>query len=245
MNTHIEVATVKARLKVLAEADEAQAITYLKSLGITGLEADNSSTGRIDFTLEGKHAYEDTVKKLTTRLGKGTQGSSASFPRTTWKLPGKGRSISVETFVEDDFCTVSLTDSQEWVVQQKEKNKGSNQRLAALKPLDRKFNPGERELLAAVFAVSNLGMGEAYVRGDKLELDIAGRKNTYPLTGNLVHSAQGIMHSLMNAFGGDAEEDDIDAEYQSWLKDLKKDTLHSLAKVHTDQADLCLYLATH
>lgn len=236
---------LRASSAVTAKADEASARAYLKSLGVTVGDLSGNYTGTISFELPTKKLADAAVVRLTKVLGRPKTGDSAAFPKFTWKMPGKNRSIVVETcrdFPEEGL--LALLDTEDYVVQRKNQLKDDAQKLKPLKDLDRKFKPGEIQLFAAIFTVTNLGIGSVKLKGDKLVMDI-GHDRSYPLSGNLESTANGILYSLMNFVAGDMAEDDVNAEYKGWLKDLKNDTLYSLAKVHSDMADLCLYLANH
>jgi len=238
---------IRASSTIVAKADEALAIKYLKSIGVLVKEADrlSNTTGAIEFSLNPT-AAEAAIPAITKRLGRPTDDSNSGWGSYRWYVD-KARTRSVQLVIdkEDGEGFLTLADSEEWKLERKVQKLNDAQKLKPLKAIDRKFKPEELQLFAAIFTVTNLGIGSFKVKEDKLVVDGVNNGRSYRLDGNLSSVATGVIHSLMNHVAGDMSEEDIDAEYRGWLKDLKKDTLHSLAKVHTDMIDLCMYLASH
>jgi hypothetical protein len=241
---------IRASSPVLSKADEAQAIKYLKSLGITLRDTGSNvnGTGWVEFDLGGKKDTDNAISRLTKAIGKPETRKGGYSTKHVWKVAGKNRTIEIDVDLEDpDASTIALSDTEDYAVQRRLQRKDANQKLKPLKPIDRKLKPAELQLFAAIFTVTNLGLGSAKVQGESLKVSISNSSfdDAFKLRGDLSMLARTILDDLINSVDGDMAGDDIDAEYRGWLKDLKKDTLYSLAKVHTDMIDLCMYLAAH
>jgi hypothetical protein len=119
--------------------------------------------------------------------------------------------------------------------------KKSSGALKALKAKDRALKPYEREFFAAMFTVSNMGLGESEFSGSILSVTTMGRAVSYDLA---KRSTKDIGESIMMNLERDMEgEGDATGEYKMWYKDMGKYTLAKIASTWKDRLDLCVYLA--
>lgn len=117
--------------------------------------------------------------------------------------------------------------------------------LAILKKNDRKLTPGELKMFAVMLATGNLGLEKKPLefKDGNVTVYTPSSHSTFPVDSDdsCYKAGTHLYYGLLNYVG---DEDYADGEFKSWFKDLKKMTLHSIAKAWPDYRPVCLYLAT-